>query len=633
MVKTRTRTLQGKSDNRRQAKDANINVNDLDEHSELITAQDDKIYKTNLLVTYFEEDKDKGKSDIIEYWKRLTSTISKYIICREECPTTKNIHYHLFISSKSQFKMNGVRRLVVPGFKWPNVRWVKKEHVKWCVMYCSKSDTMPLCDGYEPIRPKITASMPHDKFEKMCMERFKDEPPTEEAIRRFAHECGQSVAALERFTKSVKSCLTRIIDQYYVEAVSPESIKPINIPKAIDEWFNAIRGGRKIPLIIKSSRADEVYEILKTYGPHLLHKNNVDYEGFGTKIEHKDAMFVVFNDVSTFNSTTYMNNHPHSLYMKNLFFGSGKFVIGKETYINHLPVVLIDNGAFGFWKMYGMHIDGALSIEINNFNKDDYVDILNDDNEIRNVNKMEYKTNPFRSNVAIDDYVVVRDVPSGMDLDIDDGTIKKAIPSRITKYNYNQIDAFYGVNVVSFYPEKRINELITDDNTLRSICDILESTIKKYSYTDFYKYMIEMMFEDKEHMSLTIIDSRTWAIKDMSEWKMRKDIDVVSFHVSSSINSIINERKVRDILRSRSKRKTETEWKEIEERRRRDTRSLLSSEKYIQRDKEDYFRQAYERCTAFDSDIASKYQRIGNDEQKRFKQLLEERFYDVWQSK
>jgi hypothetical protein len=633
MVKTSTRTLEGKSKKRNQGKDVNFDSFDIDKHAESITAQEDKIYKTSLLVTYFEEDKERGKGDIINHWKRLSSTVSKYIICKEECPTTNKIHYHLFITSKSQFKINGIRRLVVPGFKWPNVRWVNKENVKWCIMYCSKSDPVPLCEGYEPIKPKISASMPADKFEKMCNERFKDEPPTEEAIKKFAHECGQSVAAIERFTKSVKSCLTRIIDQYYVAAVNPENIQPMNIPKLMDEWINAIRGGCKVPLIIKSSRVDEVYNILKTYGPHLLHKNNVDYESFNIKVDHKDAMFVVFNDVSTFNCTTSLNNRPHSVYMKNLFFGKGQCVNGREIYYNHLPVVLIDNGGHGFWKNYCTTLEGSLSIEINNFSKEDYVDILNDDNEIRNVNKMEYRTNPFRGDFDIDEYVVVRDVPSGMNIDIDDRIRKQSIPSRITKYNYSQIDAFYGVNVRSFSPKQRINEILSDNNKLEVICELLEALIKRRSYDDFYKYMIAMIFEDKEHMNLTIIDSRTWAIKDLGEWKMRKDIDVVSFDVSYSINSIMNERKVKDKLRSKGMSKAEVEWKEIEERRRRDTSSLLSIERYIQRDKEAHFKTAYERSTDFDWDRVSRYQTIGNDDQKRFKQMLEERFFDVWQSK
>lgn len=635
MVKTTTKTPQGTKTNKTRVSDSKFEENDLDINTQLITDEDYKIRKPHLLVTYFKDDILKGKDDIIKHWSEMSSKISKYILCEETAPTTGNIHYHLFISAEPQFQINGIRRLVVPGFKYPNVRGVPRENVKWCVMYCSKSDPSPLCLGYEPIRPRVTASMSHKRFEEMCKERFKNEPPTEEAIKRFAHETGQSVATMERFMYNVKSCLSVIIDEYYI-GDNGGSQSNYKIPQAILEWMKALEKGKKIPLIIKSSRPEEVYEMLKGYGPHVLHKHYVKYEGLTKKIDHKDARFMVFYDVGTFNSTEHTcTRTPHISYMNVLFGGHGEFSLGKDKYVNNLPVVLIQSSNIDLWGMYKNCLCDAMYIETTNFDKNDYIDIINDHEEIYNANRLERKFNPFEDECDINDYVIVRYVPTTIDIEVDDGVVSGRIPNRITRYNYGRIETFYGVKVEPFEPRERLDEILKDEDKVMEICRIYEQlhmSIKLYK--KLYKCIIDMMFSDAAHMSITYINSNICAVKKSDGWKLQLDVDSVVFEVCSEINRVLcfNDQVI-EMTKNIRDDKITPEWEKKEKRLYKEGKNPED----IRKEMIKFFNKNEFSIKLEYFEMFSKFPDRGKDGKREeyvmFKRMMEERFEEIWMRK
>jgi hypothetical protein len=248
-----------------------FNESEIDMYAPCILDGSLKICKTTLLVTYFLEDETKDKSDIIEHWRGLSAGISKYILCKEKAPTTGRIHFHLLISHEKQFQINGIRRLEIPGFTKPNVRSVKSDTIGWCVRYCSKSDPLPLHEGYTPFKSKVSIGSNVNKFEEAIKPHFEGKEVNGETILAAAKALGISTCHLDRFGKAVS--------QLYKSNVIPYvSQKPneydLPIFKALDVWIKHCLNSdseRKFPLIIRTPFPDSLYNLVSSIGPHILH--------------------------------------------------------------------------------------------------------------------------------------------------------------------------------------------------------------------------------------------------------------------------------------------------------------------------------------------------------------------------
>ena len=374
---------------------------DIDTYTEVVAENCIKINRTHLFITYFLDEDGKTKADLVEYWKEhITKQVSKYIVCQETCPTTGSIHFHLLISAIVQFKLNGIDRMIVPGFKRPNVRIVNATNVLWCIKYCSKEDPEPLCEGYEPIKPKLSLSMPTGQYKAMVKSHFEGRTITEEMIQEVADRLGISQAASSRFEREVKKICAVQPNDNYTSGKEVRLSEPVyRVPDAIGKWLKYIETKREsyTCLVVRTPFPDTMYDLLERCGPHIYHKNYIDYNTLSDKTDNKDARFMVMKKVSTFTSMEDAVT-KHCTYLENLLTGSGKFAYGMKYLFNHLPVVYIEdsNSDFSLLKTYSKYLSNVVSVEIVNFDKDNYLEILNDEEVIRETNSECLKHDALR---------------------------------------------------------------------------------------------------------------------------------------------------------------------------------------------------------------------------------------------
>jgi hypothetical protein len=434
-----------------------FNESEIDMYAPCILDESLKICKTTLLVTYFLENETKDKPDIIEHWRGLSAGISKYILCKEKAPTTDRIHFHLLISHEKQFQINGIKRLEIPGFTKPNVRSVKSDTIGWCVRYCSKSDPSPLYEGYTPVKTKVSIGSNVNKFEEAIKPHFEGKKINGETVLAAAKALGISTCHLDRFGKAV-SQLYKSNDIPYVSQKPNEYDLPIF--KALDVWIKHCLNSdseRKFPLIIRTAFPESLYELVSSIGPHILHDKNLDFSLFEQGVCTNDAKFHVFNDVQIFNSIRDINGE-HSSYIRNLFCGYGKFNYGRRECYNVLPVIYIENSNYKakMWDNFSMNLGESLYVEIVNFDKIDYKEILNDHDKVAEVNQEYYEFDALYNcgPTNIDDSVVVRycsvEYRKKYGIIIDSDTRVEEKPKKLNLHNYRVIDKYYGPDVVPF---------------------------------------------------------------------------------------------------------------------------------------------------------------------------------------
>lgn len=351
-----------------------------------------KIEAKHLFATYFLDDPCKDKIDIINFWEEITGKIESFILCRETCHSTQAIHFHLFISASDRFKFNGVKRLIVPGFKHPNIRFVDRKHIDSCVAYCSKEDPNPLYKNYKPMKRKFNLNMDFDKFIETLAPMFDGKKINDKNVRDAAKELGVgSTVNLERFERMIKKHIKNTRNEHYVPA--PETVQTaFKIPSVVRHWME-YDVENKAALIIRTAFPNTTYEMIKTFGPHILHNGSVDMDSFHPDIDNFDAKFIVLKTVSNFQGVRDPVTE-HSLYITNLFEALGTFMYGNRLLCNLLPIIYIEDSkkTGSVWDIHGSWIGSCNLVEIINFDRDSYTSILNNKEFIASVNSENINT-------------------------------------------------------------------------------------------------------------------------------------------------------------------------------------------------------------------------------------------------
>lgn len=534
-----------------------FNESEIDMYAPCILDEISKICKTTLLVTYFLENEAKDKSDIIEHWKELSAGISKYILCKEKAPTTGRIHFHLLITHERQFQINGVRRMEIPGFTKPNVRSVKGDTIGWCVRYCSKSDPSPLYEGYTPVKSKVSIGSNVIKFEEAIKPHFEGKKINGETVLAAAKALGISTCHLDRFGKAV-SQLYKSNDIPYVSQKPNEYDLPIF--KALDVWIKQCLNTdseRKFPLIIRTPFPESLYELISSIGPHILHDKNIDFSLFDPGISTKDAKFHVINDVQTFLSTRDINGE-HSSYIRNFLCGYGKFNYGRRECYNNLPVIYIENSnnKAKIWDNFSAYLGESLYVEIVNFDKFDYKEILNDHDKVAEANQEYYDFDALHNcgPSNIDDSVVVRycsvEYRKKYGIMIDSDIRVEEKPKKLNLHNYRVIDKYYGPDVVPFNyenVEKCFSKGSPGMNRLeaeykkRVKWNKRRETWEGLSYDDVWIFSV--FFEEYykgDYRNFVFFNNNQGAIKDTGGWTYRIDMREWAMLVGSSIGNVID---------------------------------------------------------------------------------------------
>lgn len=544
-TKTRTNDPNAKR-TRTRTSEPNFEDFELEKDTDEVPETLKKIEAKHLFATYFIEDESKDKEDILKFWGELTGKIESYIVCREICPSTQAIHFHMFITASDRFKIHGVKRLVIPGFKHPNIRIVDRKHVKNCIIYCSKEDPTPKYKNYKPMKPRFNMNMDYEKMIGVLSPLFDGKKLNETNIRAV----GQALnvggpTQMDNFERMVKRHLKDSKNTYYVPSGNTGNTK-LKIPTVIEKWMQ-YNEENKPAIIIRTAFPNTTYEMLKSFGSHILHQGSVDMDSFNPDIDNFDAKFIVFKQVSNFQGVR-DTVCEHSLYITNLFEAMGQFMYGTKMMSNHLPIVYIEDSKKpgSVWDIHSSWIGSCNLIEIVNFDKDEYREILNNNKHILAVNAENIMFDPIKEADEIDQYVVNRELnaffKATFDLKKDDCSRGNNKPKQLNEHNFHMTDRYYGTEVTVFDPTTSYYEYFANVKNRPHLVKLMEY-YRRGEYIKMMEYYISTPFKDDEckWFSFLTKNNKVGAVKTNSGWEIRQDMEEVICKVASGMRSNVTD--------------------------------------------------------------------------------------------
>jgi hypothetical protein len=540
---TRTQDPQGKK-TRTRSIEVDYEDFDLERDTEEVPETIKKIQAKHLFLTYFIKDETKDKQDILDFWGDLTEKIDSFILCKELCPTTQRIHWHLLITSTERFKINGIKRLVIPGFQHPNVRFVENKQINNVITYCSKQDPSPLYKKYKPMKVKFNLNQDLFEFIEKISPMLDGKKINDQTIKEVAKKLNiGSHTNYMRFQNMVKTHISNKNNEHYVVGGISSKTK-VNIPTIIEKWMQH-EAENKAALIIRTPFPESAYEMLKSFGPHILHKGSVDMMSFDPDINTLDAKFLVFKTVATFQGNR-DSVSEHSSYITNLFEAMGSFNYGHHLLHSSLPLVYIEDSkrSGSVWETHNAWIGSCNLIEIVNFDKDIYREIINDKSFLASVNDDNADFDAILRADDIDDYVIVRHLHSffktAYDLSLDDSCRANVKPKELTKYNFTKADMYYGTVVDVFDPQSYYEYFLQPTNKRH-----LVKLIEYFDQGDMEKFLrmyISKPFEEARYRSFAFLTSNNMfgAVKGDKGWELRQDMTEIVFKVANNIYGVVN---------------------------------------------------------------------------------------------